>query len=76
MKIEDFISTLIQLFPQSASTFSAKTVFKNCPEWNSLFALSIIAAVEEEFEILLKGNDLVESNTIQDLFDIVSKNKK
>ncbi len=76
MKIEDFISILIPLFPQSASTFSAKTVFKNCPEWNSLIALSIIAAVEEEFEILLKGNDLVRSNTIQDLFEIVSENKK
>jgi acyl carrier protein len=35
-------------------------------------ALSIIAMVDEEYNVQLKGDDIVKSQTIDDLFRIVS----
>jgi len=40
-----------------------------------LMALSIIAMVDEEYEVALKGDDIRSANTLEDLFNIV-KNKK
>ena len=38
-------------------------------------ALSIIAMVDEEYEVALKGDDIRTANTLEDLFNIVkSKN--
>ena len=48
-----------------------KTDFKNIEEWDSLVALSIIAMIDEEFEVLLTGNDMMKSTTIEDLYDLI-----
>ena len=40
-------------------------------EWSSLMALSIIAMVDEEYDITLKGDDMRQAETIEELFNIV-----
>ena len=55
-----------------ASEFQATTEFRQLDEWSSLMALSIIAMVDEEYNVQLKGDDIVKSQTIDDLFRIVS----
>ena len=52
------------------------TKFKQLDEWSSLTALSIIAMVDDEYDVILKGNDIINSETIQELFDIVCNYKK
>ncbi len=76
MTIEKFTQTLSLLFPQSANGFSPGTEFRKCPEWNSLLALSVIATVEDEFEVLLRGNDILNAQTVRDLFNVVVAQKK
>ena len=44
------------------------TRFKELDEWTSLTALSIIAMIDEEYNISLKSNDLAKSSTIEELF--------
>lgn len=53
------------------STVIASTDFKNIEEWDSLVALSIIAMIDEEFEILVTGRDMLASTTIEDLYKLV-----
>jgi acyl carrier protein len=48
-----------------------KTDFKNIEEWDSLVALSIIAMIDEEFEILVTGSDMMKSTTIEELYNLV-----
>ena len=48
--------------------------FKNLDEWSSLIALSVIAMVDEEYDVTLKGDDVRNADTIEDLFNVV-KNK-
>ena len=74
MNIQDFIETFAAQFDDTdASQFTSDTRFKELDEWSSLTALTIIAMVDDEYKVILKGSDIVKSHTIQDLFDIVTR---
>jgi len=53
------------------STIDASTDFKNIDEWDSLVALSIIAMIDEEFDIRITGSDIMKSKTIEDLYKLI-----
>ena len=72
MEIKEFIENFAAQFDDTdASEFKAETVFKELDEWSSLIALSVIAMVDEEYDITIKGDDIRNSNTIEDLFNAV-----
>jgi len=72
MSLQDFIEKFASQFDvPSLYEFEAGTEFKALEEWSSLMALSVIAMVDEEFGVALKGKDIRESKTIEDLFIIV-----
>lgn len=72
MEIKEFIENFANQFDETdASEIKAETVFKELDEWSSLIALSVIAMVDEEYDITLKGDDIRNSNTVEDLFNVV-----
>ena len=72
MEIKEFIEHFAEQFDDTdASEFRSETVFKELEEWSSLIALSIIAMVDEEYDVTLKGDDIRNSSTIEDLFNVV-----
>jgi acyl carrier protein len=72
MEIKEFIENFANQFDEiDASIFTAETKFKELEEWSSLTALSIIAMIDDEYEVEIKGNDIRNSATIADLFEIV-----
>ena len=76
MELNDFIENFASQFEETeASVFQANTEFKTLEEWSSLMALSIIAMVDEEYDVAIKGKDIRESETIEDLFNIVKSSK-
>ena len=76
MSIQDFLKNFASQFDETdASLFTPSTVFKDLDEWSSLIALSIIAMVDEEYDVRLKGDDIKTAKTIEDLYVLV-KNKK
>ena len=63
-----------QLNMGDTNKITPSTAFRNLDEWTSLAALSVIAMVDDEFEVALKSADIQESNTIEDLYNrIISK---
>ena len=75
MKIEEFISNFAFQFDETPiEEFNAETVYKELDEWSSLLALSIIAMVDEEYDIKIKGDDIRNTKTINDLYNLL-KNK-
>lgn len=73
MEIKEFISNFAEQFDDlEASVLTPETEFKALEDWNSLVALSVIAMVDEEYDVTLKGDDIRSSKTIQDLYDNVS----
>ncbi len=76
MEINTFIKNFAAQFDETdASVFQANTKFKELEEWSSLLALSIIAMVNEEYDVALKGDDIRNAQTIEDLFKIVQSRK-
>ncbi len=72
MELKDFIENFAEQFDDTdASEFKAETVFKELDEWSSLIALSVIAMVDEEYDVTIKGDDIRNSNTVEDLFNAV-----
>ncbi|MDE5634273.1 MAG: acyl carrier protein [Muribaculaceae bacterium] len=72
MEIKEFIENFANQFDDTdASVFTAETRFRDLEEWSSLIALSIIAMVDEEYDITLKGDDIRNANTIAELFETV-----
>lgn len=71
MDLKDFIEKFAEQFEETEiSSFSANTSFKELEEWSSLMSLAIIAMVDEEYEVRIKGDDIKNANTIEDLFKI------
>lgn len=72
MEIKEFIENFSNQFDDTdASVFTAETVFHDLEEWSSLTALSIIAMVDEEYDVTLKGDDIRNAVTIADLFNTI-----
>lgn len=72
MELKDFIENFADQFDETdASEIMAETEFKELDEWSSLIALSVIAMVDEEYDVTIKGDDIRNSITIEDLYNIV-----
>lgn len=73
MELQEFIDNFADQFDDTdASVFTAETRFHELDEWSSLIALSIIAMVDEEYDVTLKGDDIRAAITIEDLFKAVN----
>ncbi len=72
MELKKFIENFAEQFEETdAAKIQAETNFKNLEEWSSLTALSIIAMVDEEYGVRIKGDDIRIVSTIEDLFKLV-----
>ena len=72
MELKDFLENFANQFDDTdASEIKAETKFKELDEWSSLIALSVIAMVDEEYDITIKGEDIRNSNTVEDLFNAI-----
>lgn len=72
MELQEFVEKFAEQFDDTdPAEITASTEFKELEEWSSLIALSIIAMVDEEYDVTLKGADIRDNNTIEDLFNIV-----
>ncbi len=76
MELKEFIENFVALFDETdASEIQANTVFKELDEWSSLIALGVIAMADEEYDVTLKGEDIRNSQTVEDLFNQVKSKK-
>ena len=76
MDLKEFIKNFSDQFDDTdSSEITAETNFHNLDEWSSLIALSIIAMVDEEYDVTLKGDDIKNAQTVEDLYNIVKAKK-
>lgn len=71
MHLDEFIENFAELFDETDSdTINATTRFKELEEWSSLVALSVIAMIDEEYDVEFRGDDIRFSDTVEDLYNI------
>lgn len=74
--MQKFIENLAEQFDETkASELKPETFFKDLDEWSSLVALSVIAMCDESYDVNLKGDDIRNAVTIEDLYNIVNSRK-
>ena len=70
--LEEFVSLFAEQFDETdESQFTPDTVYRDLEEWTSLIGLSVIAMVDEQFEVALIANDFRKANTIAELYQVV-----
>jgi len=70
--IEDFIKTLESEFDElEPGTLKPETKFTDLDEWSSMHSLIIIALIDTEYDVTIKGEDLMSIKKVEELYDIV-----
>ena len=73
MEIKQFIANFADQFEETElDAFAPETNYRDLDEWSSLIALSVLAMIDEEYDVQLKGEEMRATKTIQELFDLVS----
>lgn len=76
MDLDKFIENFAEQFDDlDISALSGDTIFKELNEWSSLVALSVIAMIDEEYEVHVGAKEIVGSNTIENLYNVVKESK-
>ncbi|WP_431471799.1 acyl carrier protein [Nonlabens sp. SCSIO 43208] len=71
--MEEFINNFADQFDETERTeFNIDTKFKDLDEWDSMIALSIIAMVDEEYDVTINGDHIKNANTLKDLYDLIN----
>ena len=76
MDLLEFVTKIAEQFDETdLSEFRADTEFKKLIDWSSMIALSIIAMIDDEYGVIIKGDDIRKSETVMDLFNITKEYK-
>jgi acyl carrier protein len=76
MELNLFVKNFAEIFEETeAGLFKPSTKFRDIEEWSSLLALSVIAMVDEKYNVSLTGDDIRKSLTLEDLYNIVKEKK-
>lgn len=72
MEMKDFIQNFADQFDEiDVNTLTPETNFRELEEWSSLVALSVLAMIDEEYDVPLKADEMRQTTLIQELFDLV-----
>lgn len=72
---EKFIELFKQTVDIEEDVVSLDTVFRSLEQWDSLAYLSVIAMIDEEYDVVIEGNDFKKLLTIGELIAEIEKRK-
>jgi acyl carrier protein len=73
MNTAEALDWIAEVFEESPGRIAATTLRKDIPGWDSLGTLSLIAALDERFDIHLSEQDIEGMQGVADLFDILRR---
>jgi acyl carrier protein len=74
-QIYDTVAAQIEPFNKKGVELTEATTFQNDLEWDSLTVMDFVAAIEDEFDIMITMNMQAEIETVGQLVDAVIKLK-
>ena len=74
-EISEMVATLIAPFNKKGIALSDDVTFQGDLEWDSLTVMDFVAAVEDEFDVMITMNMQAEIETVGELVDAVEKLK-
>ena len=72
MEENDFIQNFADQFDDlDSNVLIPETNFRELDEWSSMVALSVLAMIDDEYDVQLKAEEMRATTTVQQLFDLV-----
>jgi len=72
MNIQQLIDQIENEFDEvQPGTIKPESSFRELEGWSSMHALILIALIDNEYDILLTGEQLKNAQSVQDLFEII-----
>lgn len=72
---QQFISLFKETLEACDQEINLSTKFRDLENWDSIAFLSVIAMIDEEYDVVIEGNDFQKLITIQDLINEIQKSK-
>lgn len=77
MEIQEFIGKIENEFEDiKPGILKPESKFADVLDWNSVNALTVIALVDCEYDVILTADDFQGAETVQDIFNIILEKKK
>jgi len=73
MKTQDALSWIAEVFEEAPGRIAVTTARKAIPGWDSLGTLSLIAGLDERFDIQLSEQDIEGMQGVAELLDILRR---
>jgi len=71
MKRSEVIPELENVLGLEVGTINEEANIADVPQWDSMAILSFIAFVEDQFNLVLEGDQIAEVKTFKELFDLL-----
>ena len=71
-KILDLLKDILEIEDRD---IHLSDVFREYEEWDSIAHLTLIACIDEEFEVIISSNELKELHTIQDILQKIQSSQ-
>lgn len=75
MNVQEFIEKFAEAIDVEASELTADTEFRNLDEWDSVAYISVIAMMDEEYDIQIEMSQFKQLKTLGAIADYIEKNK-
>ena len=76
MEINQFVQHFAGCFDDTdENEFSASLKFNELEDWSSLSGLGIIAMCKKKYSVKITGAEIMESDTIQDVYNLVMERR-
>jgi acyl carrier protein len=73
MNTQEALNWMAEIFEEPAGRLTATTPRPDIPGWDSLGTLSLLAALDERFDIHLSEQDIEGLNGIKDIVDLLRR---
>lgn len=72
---EKFILLFKETMEDEEIEVNLDTRFRDLDGWDSLTFLSVLAMIDEEYDVVIEGNDFQRLETIEDVINEIKKSK-
>ena len=72
---EKFILLFKETMEEEEIEVNLDTRFRDLDGWDSLTFLSVLAMIDEEYDLVIEGNDFQKLETIEDVINEIKKSK-
>jgi len=74
--IEEALAWIADLFEEPKENIKAETLRQDIPTWDSLGILTLMAKLDEDYDIILSEEELQNLRTVDDILSVMRRNGK